>query len=225
MRSTSSTPPPPASWNGCSPQPAAQRTPRRRIPVMHRRSFARRLRCECRRPAGGDTHGDSPESPSCPLLPPGLSLVVVTPLHQSVAMADSGLLASALARAARDDYPAWLAQAAATGGCSRPVGLSGQIPHIDPAPGGILRHPTRDNATDGVIYTACGDRRASVCPACAETYQADTYQLIRAGLAGGKGVPESVAVHPCVFATFTAPSFGAVHARITGPDGQVQRCR
>ena len=59
----------------------------------------------------------------------------------------------------------------------------------------------------------CGDRRASVCPPCAETYRADTYQLIRAGLAGGKGIPESVAVHPCVFATFTAPSFGPVHAR------------
>jgi hypothetical protein len=140
-------------------------------------------------------------------------------------MADSGLLASALARAARDDYPAWLAQAAATGGCSRPVRLRGQVRHIDPATGEILRTLSTADAPDGVIYTACGDRRASVCPACAETYRADTYQLIRAGLAGGKGVSESVAVHPCVFATLTAPSFGPVHARITGPGGQAQRCR
>lgn len=51
-----------------------------------------------------------------------------------------------------------------------------------------------------MIYTACGDRRTSVCPSCAETYRRDTYQLIRAGLAGGKGVPESVAIHPAVFA-------------------------
>ena len=123
---------------------------------MHRRSFARRLRCQCRRSAGGDTHGDSPESPSCPLLPPGLSLAVVTPLHQSVAMADSGLLASALARAARDDYPAWLAQAAATGGCSRPVRLRGQVRHIDPVTGEILRTLSTADAPDGVIYTACG---------------------------------------------------------------------
>ena len=36
---------------------------------------------------------------------------------------------------------------------------------------------------------------------------------LRAGLAGGKGVPESVAGHPLVFATFTAPSFGPVHSR------------
>ena len=140
-------------------------------------------------------------------------------------MATSGLLASALARAARDDYPAWLAQVTATGGCSRPVRLRGQVHDIDPATGEVLRTFDTAGAPDGVIYVACGDRRASVCPACAETYRADTYQLIRAGVAGGKGVPESVALHPFVFATFTAPSFGPVHARIIGPGGQVLRCR
>jgi Replication initiator protein, pSAM2 len=31
------------------------------------------------------------------------------------------------------------------------------------------------------------------------------------GLRGGKGVPQTVAEHPLVFATFTAPSFGPVH--------------
>lgn len=43
--------------------------------------------------------------------------------------------------------------------------------------------------------------------------------------AGGKGMPESVAVHPCVFATFTAPSFGPVHTRVTTAGGTVARCR
>ncbi len=62
---------------------------------------------------------------------------------------------------------------------------------------------------DGAIYKACGNRRASVCPACARTYQYDAYQLLRAGLSGGKGVPETVATHPAVFVTLTAPSFGA----------------
>src|SRR6185437_8451952 len=33
------------------------------------------------------------------------------------------------------------------------------------------------------------------------------------GLAGGKGIPETIAAHPCVFATLTAPSFGPVHYR------------
>ena len=50
-------------------------------------------------------------------------------------------------------------------------------------------------------------------PACSAVYKRDACQLIRAGLAGGKGMPESIAVHPCVFATFTAPSFGPVHTR------------
>jgi hypothetical protein len=60
---------------------------------------------------------------------------------------------------------------------------------------------------------ACKTRRASRCPSCAETYRADTYQLIRAGLTGGKGVPATVTAHPCLFVTLTAPSFGPVHAR------------
>jgi hypothetical protein len=37
--------------------------------------------------------------------------------------------------------------------------------------------------------------------------------VVRAGLVGGKGVPEQVAHHPAVFPTFTAPSFGEVHTR------------
>jgi hypothetical protein len=48
---------------------------------------------------------------------------------------------------------------------------------------------------------------------CAATYRADAYQLLAAGLKGGKGVPESVARHPRLFVTFTAPSFGRVHSR------------
>ena len=65
----------------------------------------------------------------------------------------------------------------------------------------------------GVLLTPCGNRRGSVCPACSQVYKRDARHLVRAGLTGGKGVPESIATHPCVFATFTAPSFGPVHAR------------
>jgi hypothetical protein len=32
-------------------------------------------------------------------------------------------------------------------------------------------------------------------------------------MTGGKGIPESVSDHPCVFATLTAPGFGPVHTR------------
>ena len=66
---------------------------------------------------------------------------------------------------------------------------------------------------DGVIYKPCGNRRATTCPGCAETYRRDAYQLIRAGLVGGKGITPAVATHPALFVTFTAPSFGPVHAR------------
>ena len=59
----------------------------------------------------------------------------------------------------------------------------------------------------------CGNRREAVCPSCAETYRADAYQLVAAGLRGGKGVPDSVTEHPMLFVTLTAPSFGAVHVR------------
>ncbi len=66
--------------------------------------------------------------------------------------------------------------------------------------------------------TGCCSRRAapgreSRCPSCAATYRADAYQLLAAGLKGGKGVPDTVGRHPRLFVTFTAPSFGRVHTR------------
>ena len=42
---------------------------------------------------------------------------------------------------------------------------------------------------------------------------------------GGKGVPESVAEHPMLFVTLTAPSFGLVHSRRTDAQGRARRCR
>jgi hypothetical protein len=135
------------------------------------------------------------------------------------------LEAELLERAARDDYQQWLGTAMAAGGCIRPVRLRGTVRDIDAATGELIRDLDTEDLPDKAIYVPCGDRRASVCPPCAETYRADTYQLIRAGLAGGKGVPESVAIHPCVFATFTAPSFGPVHTRVVTPGGRVARCR
>ena len=65
----------------------------------------------------------------------------------------------------------------------------------------------------GQASVACGNRRETVCPACSAVYKRDARQLVRAGLAGGKGIPETITAHPCVFATLTAPSFGPVHSR------------
>jgi hypothetical protein len=130
-----------------------------------------------------------------------------------------------LERAARGDYHEWVNGTLAAGGCTRPIRLRGSIRNIDAATGEVVHALDTANTPDGVIYLPCGDRRASVCPPCAETYRTDTYQLIRAGLAGGKGMPESVSIHPCVFATFTAPSFGPVHTRVEQPGGKIARCR
>jgi hypothetical protein len=135
------------------------------------------------------------------------------------------LQAELLDRAARSDYDQWLSGAMAAGGCVRPIRLRGTVRDIDPATGEIVSALDTGEMPDQVMYLPCGDRRESVCPPCAETYRADTYQLIRAGLAGGKGIPESVAIHPCVFATFTAPSFGPVHTRAETTGGKVARCR
>ena len=57
----------------------------------------------------------------------------------------------------------------------------------------------------------CKDRRAAVCPSCSRLYQADAWQLVAAGIRGGKGVAPSVVEHPQLFVTLTAPSFGPVH--------------
>ena len=109
------------------------------------------------------------------------------------------------------------------GGCIQPVLVRGRVDHIDGATGELLHRYTSVHEPGGVLPIACKTRRASRCPPCAEVYRADTYQLIRAGLTGGKGIPDTVATHPCVFATLTAPSFGPVHAR-REKDGRVLRC-
>jgi hypothetical protein len=87
--------------------------------------------------------------------------------------------------------------------------------------GEVLRSYTTETEPTGSLLTTCGNRRASRCPACSRLYAADTYHLIRAGLSGGKTVPEAVRTHPRVFATLTAPSFGPVHNR---PDARPCRC-
>jgi hypothetical protein len=109
------------------------------------------------------------------------------------------------------------------GGCIQPVLMRGRVDHIDGVTGELLHRYTTVHEPDGVLPIACKTRRASHCPPCAEVYRADTYQLIRAGLTGGKGVPETVATHPCLFTTLTAPSFGPVHA-YREKDGRALRC-
>lgn len=134
--------------------------------------------------------------------------------------------AALVERAGREDYGDWLAGALTAGGCVRPVRLRPSMLRADLRTGELVPAAGDPAGTpDGVIYKACGDRRASVCPSCAERYRQDTWQLIAAGLRGGKGVPVEVAGHPAVFLTLTAPSFGLVHSRRTASTGRVLPCR
>ncbi|NKQ55426.1 hypothetical protein HFP15_21310 [Amycolatopsis sp. K13G38] len=133
---------------------------------------------------------------------------------------DSQLRLSAVARAARPDYQWWLSHVMPAAACSRPIRL-----RVEADWGGGEVERVTDDMPDGMLYVACKNRRASICPACAETYRADTYQLVKAGLVGGKGVPETVTEHPCFFVTLTAPAFGPVHTRVVGGNGQVRPCR
>ncbi|MFI5871364.1 replication initiator [Streptomyces sp. NPDC051445] len=102
-------------------------------------------------------------------------------------------------------------QIAGLGGCAHPIRLTGHRSRLDTTTGEILDHFDSGQLPAGELLVRCGNRRATRCPACSTVYRYDTYQLIAAGLRGGKTVPTSVAAHPRVFATLTAPGFGPVH--------------
>ncbi|MFI6121331.1 replication initiator protein RepSA [Streptomyces sp. NPDC051064] len=135
---------------------------------------------------------------------------------------DPATLGDMLRVAGSTGFDRWQDQIRRTGGCSNPIHLSGWTLTKDKTTGQTLHRYSTDTEPGGRLRVACGNRRASRCPACAWTYSADTYHLIRAGLAGDqdKDVPTTVRDHPRVFATLTAPSFGPVHNR---PD--TSRCR
>ncbi|GAA3891441.1 replication initiator protein RepSA [Saccharothrix violaceirubra] len=108
-------------------------------------------------------------------------------------------------RVRRRDYHQWRDAVTAIGGCARPIHLTGTWQLTDRA-GTVLAH------RGGNVMVPCGNRRASVCPTCSDRYAADAFHLVRAGLSGGKGVPEAVIKNPRWFVTLTAPSFGPVHS-------------
>ena len=103
-------------------------------------------------------------------------------------------------------------------GCSKPIRLVGSTTRIDATTGQVLSSYSSAQEVDGITYVRCGDRRAQRCESCSREYKGDAWHLLQAGLAGNedKGVPTTVTDHPGVFATLTAPSFGAVHGRRRG---------
>ncbi len=124
-----------------------------------------------------------------------------------------------------DDAQAIQDQARAVGGCEHLIRLRGHVDTVDRLTGELEPRWSTDTLPDGVTHTRCNNRRASCCEPCSRLYQQDAWQQIVSGLAGGKGVPDTVADHPTLFMTLTAPSFGPVHTRVVNDNGQTVPCR
>jgi hypothetical protein len=113
-------------------------------------------------------------------------------------------------RAASPGFQSWWQKAENVGFCANPIHLSS----------------TDTFGRQHQVWTRCNNRRAAACLSCSDLYARDTWQLIHAGLHGGHhDMPATVAEHPQVFVTLTAPSFGAVHTSGNDRDGKrARRC-
>jgi hypothetical protein len=108
----------------------------------------------------------------------------------------AAVIAQMIRRANSAGFDAWWQRIEVVGFCANPIHLTG----VDRL------------GREREVYTRCNNRRAVVCPSCSDLYGRDTCQLIHARLHGGHhDVPASVADHPQVFVTLTAPPFGPVH--------------
>ncbi|GAA2743122.1 plasmid replication initiator protein [Terrabacter aerolatus] len=133
---------------------------------------------------------------------------------------DAATEAQVLARLLSRDFDAWSEAASRVGHCAKPIRLHGMSQTVDARTGEVLSSFSSADSSIGVLHVRCGNRRAADCPSCSRVYAADTFHMIRAGVVGGKGVPDTVSENPLVFATLTAPSFGPVHGTRDG-----RRCR
>ena len=99
-------------------------------------------------------------------------------------------------RAASPGFESWWRKAENVGFCANPIHLIG----------------TDTFGRAHQVLSRCNNRRAVACPSCSDLYARDTWQLVHAGLHGGHhDMPSSIAEHPQVFLTLTAPGFGPVH--------------
>ncbi|HET6909105.1 MAG TPA: replication initiator [Mycobacteriales bacterium] len=108
--------------------------------------------------------------------------------------------------------------------CTHPIRMQGRTDTVDVQSGELRALVASADQPGGVLLLPCRNRRSTVCPSCADAYRGDAWQLIASGLRGGKGVGAEVSVHPRLFVTLTAPSFGEVHSRRVR-DGRPRRCR
>jgi hypothetical protein len=97
---------------------------------------------------------------------------------------DAATVHGLVARAGDPKRERWLEQVRRTGACRHPVRLRGIVRRGDEVVYSTANEPDR------VLMVRCGNRREACCPSCAHEYRGDMWQLVYAGLAGGrKGVP------------------------------------
>src|SRR6266487_1214331 len=82
-----------------------------------------------------------------------------------------------LDRISQADFTLWERQLARCNWCAHPIRLRGTVEHVDRTTGEAAVVYDTDEEPYGVLLKACGNRRAAVCPGCAEVKRADTYQL------------------------------------------------
>lgn len=145
--------------------------------------------------------------------PAGHSDVLVPELRpQALSEADRDLI-----RLLNDPlFVRWQEQIKSVGGCANPIYLSGSTVTRHAVTGEVISSYSTDGEPGERLAVRCRNRRASVCEPCAYLHAGDTFQLVRAGLTGGKGVPDGVRDCPRLFVTLTAPSFGPVHHALDG---------
>jgi hypothetical protein len=112
------------------------------------------------------------------------------------AIDDGPVVAQMVRRASSLGFESWWQRAESVGFCAHPIHLTG-----------------RDQfGRERVVWARCNNRRARVCPSCSDLYARDIWQLVHAGCQGGHhNIPTTIAGHPQVFTTLTAPSYGPVH--------------
>jgi hypothetical protein len=91
-----------------------------------------------------------------------------------------------------------------------------RLAHRCPGGDGVWSFAAAGEPGGGPWSTWSSGRRSGACASSA---------AFRSRRSPGEGVPDTVTEHPAVFVTLSAPSFGPVHTRPLGPDGQPRRCR
>jgi hypothetical protein len=122
---------------------------------------------------------------------------------------DQAMLEALVRHGRRRQIDEFLAQGDRCGRCRCPIRLRGYA--VSGRAGEETVTFSSATLPDGVVLKACGSRSEIRCPSCATIYRGDSRHLVRAGLEGGKGVDEAIALHPAVFLTLTTPGNGAVH--------------